>query len=35
MLKAYKDEWLGLSMKIGEAAMQESHDAAGALPWTT
>ena len=28
-LKAYKDEWLGLSMKIGEAAM-ENPDEAGA-----
>jgi hypothetical protein len=29
VLKAYKDEWLGLSMKIGEAAM-ENPDEAGA-----
>ena len=29
-LKAYKDEWLGLSMKIGEAAMQNPDEAGSA-----
>jgi alkylation response protein AidB-like acyl-CoA dehydrogenase len=29
-LKAYKDEWLGLSMKIGEAAMQNADEAGAA-----
>ena len=30
VLKAYKDEWLGLSMKIGEAAMQNPDEAGSA-----
>jgi alkylation response protein AidB-like acyl-CoA dehydrogenase len=30
VLKAYKDEWLGLSMKIGESAMQNPDEAGAA-----
>jgi len=30
VLKAYKDEWLGISMKIGEAAMQNPDEAGSA-----